>query len=55
MQEHRLLPLSPRALRFYELTHYNDYKGLASRAQGQGRLVQRLGDYPGYWCATSVG
>jgi ribulose-5-phosphate 4-epimerase/fuculose-1-phosphate aldolase len=46
MQEHGLLPLSQHALRFYEQHAYHDYEGLALSAQEQGRLVQRLGNYP---------
>jgi ribulose-5-phosphate 4-epimerase/fuculose-1-phosphate aldolase len=46
MQEHGLLPLSQHALRFYQQVGYHDYEGLALSAQEQGRLVQRLGDFP---------
>ena len=46
MQEHGLLPLSQHALRFYGQAGYHDYEGLALSAQEQGRLVQRLGDFP---------
>lgn len=46
MQEQGLLPLSQHALRFYEHHAYHDYEGLALSAQEQGRLVQRLGQYP---------
>ena len=46
MQEQGLLPLSQHALRFFEQVGYHDYEGLALSAQEQGRLVQRLGNFP---------
>jgi ribulose-5-phosphate 4-epimerase/fuculose-1-phosphate aldolase len=46
MQEQGLLPLSQHALRFHEQVGYHDYEGLALSAQEQGRLVQRLGNFP---------
>jgi ribulose-5-phosphate 4-epimerase/fuculose-1-phosphate aldolase len=46
MQEHGLLPLSQHALRFHGQAGYHDYEGLALSAQEQGRLVERLGNYP---------